>query len=190
MAEKPVLKVKRKKKRLYDPSSFEMGFLQEHKPFNFVLSPLRKYLVGDIEPIIEDAVRAFIREETRGLRKCLTSQKADIRRLESELATLRKQIRDLPGDTDSLPETEGPNDLPSPALEERHEPPETKASEPEPANDRQVAIAKITLLLQKGLSHRKIAAYLNANAIPTLSGRGKWHRSAVSRIIREEGTGN
>lgn len=203
MSEKPVVKVKRKRKRLYDPTSFELGFNQEHKPFNFVLSPLRKYLVGDIEPLIEEAVRAFLREETRGLRKHLASQRADIRRLKSELETLKKQITGLPEHPEPLSEkghqgsesplpSEDPSESEEQAedFQESQDTSQAADAEPEPANDREAAMTRIVSLLQEGLSHRKIAANLNANAVPTLSGRGKWHRSTVSKIIREEGLGS
>lgn len=68
-------------------------------------------------------------------------------------------------------------------------PPATAASEEEsiattPAADRQVIAERVQTLHEDGLSFTAIAARLNQENIPTVSGSGKWHHGAVKRLLR------
>jgi hypothetical protein len=69
------------------------------------------------------------------------------------------------------------------------QPSPTAASEQEsaaatPATDRQVIAERIQTLHGDGLSFTAIAARLNQENIPTVSGSGKWHHGAVKRLLR------
>ena len=48
-------------------------------------------------------------------------------------------------------------------------------------------IAMITALRSEGYSYEKIAGSLEAQAIPTLSGRGKWRAATVQRVFKMAG---
>ena len=37
----------------------------------------------------------------------------------------------------------------------------------------------------EGMNRQEIADYLNAEGVATLSGRGRWHRSSVSRLLKK-----
>jgi DNA invertase Pin-like site-specific DNA recombinase len=50
----------------------------------------------------------------------------------------------------------------------------------------QYTIMHIVELRSKGLSHRRIAADLNARGIPTKLGRGPWIHTAVAKILKRE----
>lgn len=52
-------------------------------------------------------------------------------------------------------------------------------------DERNIIITKIEQLKDKGLSFQAIADQLNAENIPTFSGKGKWHGKSVSRILVE-----
>ena len=53
--------------------------------------------------------------------------------------------------------------------------------------EKQNKIDLVLELRQKGLSFQKIADYMNAKEIPTLSGRGTWKQGAVGKILTKAG---
>ena len=52
------------------------------------------------------------------------------------------------------------------------------------SSDREQVMAIIRDLHKKGLPYQEIADHLNARRMPTLSGRGQWHRSTVARLAK------
>jgi len=51
-------------------------------------------------------------------------------------------------------------------------------------SNREKALKRIEDLHKQGLGYRRIAERLNAEGIPTLSGRGQWHKSTVWKLIK------
>ena len=51
-------------------------------------------------------------------------------------------------------------------------------------SNRVKALKRIENLHKQGLGYRRIAERLNAEGIPTLSGRGQWHKSTVWKLIK------
>ena len=49
---------------------------------------------------------------------------------------------------------------------------------------REKALKRIKDLQKQGLGYRRIAERLNAEGIPTLSGRGHWHKSTVWKLVK------
>lgn len=60
---------------------------------------------------------------------------------------------------------------------------ETVPSEPEV--DREAILDRIQALHTDGVSLTAIAAQLNQEGVPTISGSGRWHHSAVKRLLRK-----
>ena len=46
-------------------------------------------------------------------------------------------------------------------------------------------VARLRALQAEGLSHHAIAERLNAEGLPTLSGRGQWQRGTVGRLLAQ-----
>jgi hypothetical protein len=74
-------------------------------------------------------------------------------------------------------------DLPSLSLIETSPPADDVSTEKESSED--TLIDLIQAMRAKGLSYSKIADDLNAQEMPTQSGRGKWRGPMVSKICRE-----
>jgi hypothetical protein len=51
-------------------------------------------------------------------------------------------------------------------------------------NSREKALKRIEDLRKQGLGYRRIAERLNAEGIPTLSGRGQWHKGSVWKLMK------
>ena len=51
--------------------------------------------------------------------------------------------------------------------------------------DRDGLMARITSLREMGASYKKIAEILEEEAVPTLSGRGRWSAQTISRLLKE-----
>ena len=51
-------------------------------------------------------------------------------------------------------------------------------------SNREKALKRIKDLQKQGLGYRRIAERLNAEGIPTLSGRGHWHKSTVWKLVK------
>ena len=51
-------------------------------------------------------------------------------------------------------------------------------------SNREKALKRIEDLHKQGLGYSRIAERLNAEGIPTLSGRGKWHTSTAWKLIK------
>ncbi|QTA88254.1 DNA-binding domain-containing protein [Desulfonema magnum] len=155
--------------------TIETGYSAEQKPLHSLLSPQKISLLSEIGSFIESCVRDSVEEEAGALGTDLFFQKAEIQslrtevtELKSELTELRKQFADL-----IIRQTKTNEDS-------------EKKSDFRVKDDREAILSEIKRLYLKGFSHAKIATYLNKTKVPTLSGRGKWHRSAVSKIIREK----
>lgn len=56
---------------------------------------------------------------------------------------------------------------------------------PAPMADREVVLERIQAMRDDGMSMTAIAAQLNREGVPTLSGSGKWHHSVIKRLLRE-----
>jgi len=66
------------------------------------------------------------------------------------------------------------------------------ASTPKPAaveqdKSRRLLVSKIVKLRKSGSTYQEIADALQNEEVPTLSGRGKWHKQAVHKLLRERG---
>lgn len=51
---------------------------------------------------------------------------------------------------------------------------------------KQMLILKIAALREEGLHFEQIAEHFTSEGIPTLSGKGKWHASTVSNLLKRE----
>jgi Recombinase len=60
---------------------------------------------------------------------------------------------------------------------------------PTPAVPQDPVLAQIRRWQQEGMTLRAIAARLNADGVPTRSGKGKWYQSNISRELRRVETG-
>jgi hypothetical protein len=75
-------------------------------------------------------------------------------------------------------------------VEPTETPPSAMASEEEttsvaPMSDREAILDRIQALHADGVSLTAIAAQLNQEGVPTISGSGRWHHSAVKRLLRK-----
>lgn len=52
-------------------------------------------------------------------------------------------------------------------------------------NRREAALSFIQKLRSEGMAYEKIARHLEANNVPTVSGRGRWRGQAVSKLLAE-----
>jgi|GEM_PF-6153849 len=52
-------------------------------------------------------------------------------------------------------------------------------------NHREGVYEKIKTMSVQGMSHAKIAAELEKQDVPTLSGRGRWHRQTVQQVLKK-----
>jgi|SRR5262245_24610156 len=55
----------------------------------------------------------------------------------------------------------------------------------DPQQRRAVLIARLQAMRAQGMTHQAIANQLNAEGVPTLSGRGKWTAGAVGKLLAE-----
>jgi hypothetical protein len=54
-----------------------------------------------------------------------------------------------------------------------------------PLQRKAALVGRVQRLRQQGKSLQEIAADLNANGVPTLSGRGVWRKGTVSNLLAE-----
>jgi len=57
---------------------------------------------------------------------------------------------------------------------------------PAPPLDRDAIVARARQLREAELSYQKIAAQLNAEGVPTISGIGRWHPGSVGALLTED----
>lgn len=62
---------------------------------------------------------------------------------------------------------------------------EEEPAEIKSANDNDQLIKNILEMKKEGMSYENIAQHLDAEGIPTLSGRGKWRGQTVSKVCRQ-----
>ncbi len=61
---------------------------------------------------------------------------------------------------------------------------ENKITEDVKFSDRNKILSDINGLRENGMSYEKIARFLEQEKVPTISGRGKWHASTVSGLLK------
>ena len=56
---------------------------------------------------------------------------------------------------------------------------------PPDSNDvrREVLVSRIKAMIEDGMSYRAVAAKLNAEGEPTLSGRGQWQGGSIKNLV-------
>ena len=144
-----------------------------------------------IKKILEE-IQESQRELVRSARERATAEKRMADALEAIAGRLAGTlVADAPN-PDPMPleaEPTVPAAEAAPEISPAPEPVEP-AGGPEPAVEaipdrREAALAAIHQLREQGLTYEKIARQLEAEKIPTISGRGRWRGQAVSKLLAE-----
>jgi excisionase family DNA binding protein len=137
-------------------------------------------------PIIKLGRRVFIRQAAldQVLQAHETGGGAEASASQPTLALERPQ--DAPAD-DAPPLEDQPPDPGHIRLGSQGEGP-TETPEPEPHHDTRKAalLARLRALYAEGHSLQAIANQLNAERVPTLSGKGRWQKGTVGNLLAQE----
>jgi excisionase family DNA binding protein len=64
--------------------------------------------------------------------------------------------------------------------------PSTPSAEVHPQVRKAALVSRLRAMHAQGLSHHTIATRLNAEGVPTLSGKGTWQKGTVSNLLAQE----
>jgi len=107
------------------------------------------------------------------MRTALARQEAQIQALtqmlEQQTALLRSNM--YSGNTEIAPSVPGNTDIPSASIV------------PRVKSDKAEVIARLRQMHDTGLDSTQIAAALQAEGVPTLSGKGEWHAGTVRKLL-------
>jgi Recombinase len=117
-----------------------------------------------------------LRTQLDTMRHELEAARVERQAAREERAMLLQMLQDMQHRYDRLLEA------PRPRLEPRTPPPQ--AVPPVPQDP---VLTQILRWRQEGMSLRAIAARLNAEGVPTRSGKGRWYQSNLSRELRRVG---
>ena len=147
---------------------------------------------GHVKEIDGDGKGKGSGTEDKVLSLLIESYQQQIATLESQLSALQEQLAQKDSQIDKL---QGNYDnimqmfqaqmnrlVYDPATLEKTTPKKAKKQSPEQL----VVMDRIRKLREEGLSYKKIAKKLNAQATPTFSGRGKWQAGTVQKLVQKK----
>lgn len=129
---------------------------------------------NQMPPEILPSIKSIIGETLGNTLQIMADQKTRIEQLEKDNRALHERLLVL----ENRPEPPEPIQ-PAPA----ENPPQKSAIPSNPNREEVMQLMKD--LKAQGKSNREIAEHLQAEGIPTFSGRGKWHKGTVGNLVKK-----